>query len=252
MQNQPTPISQIANLESIRTQPQKFSASQEHTPSRELQARIGKATSFVITEVIPTFTVYTPDFAAKFGDNIDAVAREYAARLVKHGITRKDVMRGLERLKLRAKGKDKWSVNPEEFVDLCKPQPQDFGIPDLEDAIREIVEARSPARAGQGPYDFSHRVVEMMNQRIGYEVRTLTADEFKKKAKGEYDYWVKRAMKGDIPEPRKAIAYHQEPELPEYLKNAPQLNPKNSLHAKLLNTRKNIRARKEAEIARED
>lgn len=180
--------------------------------------------NFVIDTVIPFFTLYTPDFSSKFGNHIDVVAREYASRLVRHNITMKQALRGLERFKLKAKGKDKWSINPEEFVDLCRTQPEDLGIPPLEQAIREIVEARSPSRYGAlKPYEFSHRVVELINKRVGYDIHLLTADEFKKKAKGEYDHWVKMAMDNKLPEPRTAIAHKQE-EVPEHLKGPTKLD----------------------------
>lgn len=224
MQNQTQILNGLVDLQDRRIQQQRSSTSQEHT-QRELQERIGKAMNFVIDTVIPVFTLYTPDFSSKFGNHIDVVAREYASRLVRHNITMKQALRGLERFKLKAKGKDKWSINPEEFVDLCRTQPEDLGIPPLEQAIREIVEARSPSRYGAiEPYEFSHRVVELMNKRIGYDVQLLSANEFKRKAAGEYEYWVKIAMKGKLPEPRAAITHQHEEEKPEHLKGPAKLD----------------------------
>ncbi len=196
-----------------------------------------------MSEVIPVFTLYTPDFAKKYTGKLEPVAHEYAKRIVKHGLTRKDIQRGLEKLKTRS-AQNRWSVNPEEFAALCKPTASDLGIPDQDQALAEVIAARSPSRSGSGKkFEFSHRVVELINQRIGFEVRQRTHDNFKALFAKEYAHWLERAINGDLPEPRIAIEQKREPELPEYLKHAPKLDKSNPLHAKLLNIRQAIQQR---------
>lgn len=175
--------------------------------------------NFVMDTVIPTLAMYTADFSKKYEGHTDVAAREFAERLVLNNITKRMGQMGCERIKIKAGKQTVWCPNPEEFAKMCLPQPEDLGIPTLDEAIREIVEARSPSRYGATkPYEFSHRVVELVNKRVGYDVHLLTTDEFKKKAKGEYDHWVKMAMENKLPEPRTAIAHKQEPDLPEHLK----------------------------------
>lgn len=174
----------------------------------------------LMVTAIPMFAAYTNDFSQKWGENLDDFANELAERLIRNQVGRKGLHRGMERFKKQCTGKNKWMINPEEFAQLCKPKPEDAGIAPLQACIDEIQQARAKARH-QEKHAYSHRVVELMDSRIGYNLYQLTPAEFQKLAATEYEYWCKRALNRDLPEKTlTALEHKREPELPEHLKNA--------------------------------
>lgn len=170
----------------------------------------------VSANLIPVFVVYFADFAHRFGSEVEGVARQYAERLIVHSVGHKGMMRGIEKLKQHA-GKKQWFPNPEEFALLCKPTAEEAGIPSLQDVKDQIVEARGRYRFES--YAFTHQIAEIINTRIGFDFYQLSAADFSRKLEKEYNHWLQRALKNDLPAPRAAIAYQAEPDLPPYLKN---------------------------------
>lgn len=171
----------------------------------------------VSANLIPVLNVYFPDFLTRFGSEIEAVAMQYAERLIANGIGLKGMMRGIEKLKRRSAQKP-FVPNPEEFAQLCKPTAEEAGIPSLDEIHDQIVQARGRHRFDA--YKFTHQIAEIINTRIGFEFYSLSAGDFRRKLEKEYGHWLQRALKNDLPAPRAAIAHKAEPELPEYLKNA--------------------------------
>lgn len=172
-----------------------------------------KATTAFIANAMPVFTIYFADFAHKYGnqddDTISAIAREYAQQLVKNGVNGEMLMKGLERLK--AKSTDlKWTPNPQRFAELCLPQPEDLDVPDLQNAKREVIEARGPNRL-KG-HEYSCDLVKVLDSRVGYEMYEMPPKLWDKLVEREYKSLFSLAMKGLLPEPMLAIGHDKKPQ----------------------------------------
>lgn len=198
----------------------------------------------VSANLIPVLNVYCAEFAGRFGSEVEAVARQYAERLIVHGVGLKGMMRGIEKLKQRTATKP-FTPNPEEFAILCKPTAEEAGIPTLEEVHDQIVAARGRYRF-EG-YQFSHQIGAIINDRIGFEFYSLSAGDFRRKLEKEYNHWLQRALKNDLPAPRAAIGYQAEPELPPYLKNGP-VRVSGPLGDKIEALRKLAQERKQIEL----
>jgi hypothetical protein len=166
--------------------------------------------TMMMTEVVPVMTLYCPDFANRFnGQNIEDVMCEYMAQIRRNGLRKSDVRKGVERLKTR---KDKWTPNPTEFVELCKPTIEELGIPNLETATHEVREARTTWRHSKTPFPFSHDVCRFIDQRVGYDLYQTSEREWRQRVSREYHYLVKQAIAGQLPSFRNALPHKSEPE----------------------------------------
>ena len=212
-----------ADLINLASNPKTLQRKCYQSPSEKPQmvdSKIQALSEELMVTAIPMFAAYTNDFSQKWSENLEDFASELAERLLRNQVGRKGLHIGMERFKKQCTGRNKWMINPEEFAQLCKPKPEDLGIAPLKACIDEIQQARAKARQKQ-EHTYSHRVVELMDSRIGYNIYATTAAEFEKLAATEYDYWTKRALNRDLPEKTlAALEDKREPDLPEHLKNA--------------------------------
>lgn len=163
------------------------------------------------SELKPMFSLYCVDYAARFGEHSDDVMREYARLLIHHKIGRKGLQRGINRLRLRA-SENKFTPNPAEFAEMCRPTIEELGIPDLETATYEVREARTAWRHNKAPYPFSHDVCRFINLRVGYDIHQTSDSEWRQRVSREYHYLVKQAIAGQLPRFHNALPHKPEPE----------------------------------------
>ena len=156
------------------------------------------------SELVPVFSLYCVDYAARFGEHTDDVIREYARQIISHNIGRNGLKRGIERLIARA-GENKFTPNPTEFALMCKPTAADLGIPDFETALQEVREARTSWRYRDNPFPYSHDICRYMSQRIGYELSQLSERDWRNRASTEYSRLLKAAMSGALPKFKHAL-----------------------------------------------
>lgn len=169
-----------------------------------------KVADRLMAELVPVLSVYCADFNSRYGKDeqvLQDTINEYASRLIRHGIGAKGLRWGIEHLKQRATT-NKWTPNPEEFAALCKPTGADIGVRPLDDVVTEIIAKRRERRATGLKQEFSHRVVEIIDQRVGFNIYASTEQRFRELVKREYDHWVEQAIAGKLPEPRAAIENH--------------------------------------------
>jgi hypothetical protein len=152
----------------------------------------------------PVFEIHFPDFVNKFEANgmMDEALNEYAEQLVGERITTEMLKRGIKRLK-----KCQFRPKPYDFAMLCKPTAEDLGLPGVRDCFDEIVARWGKFRHEAKKPPFSHRLVEIISERVGYQSYLLKSDEFFELVSGEYSYWFDRAMRGDLPAPAKALEF---------------------------------------------
>lgn len=158
------------------------------------------------SELKPMFSMYCVDYAARFGEHSDDVMREYARQLIVNRVGRVGLNRGVERLRVRA-AHNRFTPNPAEFAVMCKPTPEDLGIPDLATAMHEVRESRSTWRHSKTPFPFSHDVCRFIDQRIGYDLYLVSDNEWRQRAKAEYERLVALAVAGNLPTYRHAISH---------------------------------------------
>jgi hypothetical protein len=164
--------------------------------------------------------MYFGDWQKIFNDNPDhgdALLKEYAEQLVKNGITQKLLIKGLDRA-----SEETFRPNPFKFALLCMPRPEDFGIPVFDDAYREITQEAPKSRRYGKPHTFSHRVIEIVYERVGSRQYThgMKDETFRNIVKTEFDYWVYQAVRDLLPEKKKQISYvtAAEPPINQFLK----------------------------------
>lgn len=127
--------------------------------------------------------------------------REYAKQMVDEGISSsRQIQAGIEKA-----CKQQYRPRPTEFAKLCKPTPEELGIPSLREAYDEVIARRGRFKGKD--FEFSHRAVELVDERVGHRVYHMRDADFMELFKGEYEYWVGRAMTGDLPEAKKALEY---------------------------------------------
>lgn len=130
------------------------------------------------------------------------VLKEYAEQLVDERITKSMLVIGIRRLK-----KCKYRPNPYAFAQMCKPTLADMGIPDAQSTHDEIVARWGKYRHAEHKPQFSHRLVEIISERIGYRAYLLKGSDFLVLVSEEHAYWLDRALRGDLPQAAKALEY---------------------------------------------
>ncbi|MEH6711619.1 MAG: replication protein P [Paraglaciecola polaris] len=152
----------------------------------------------------PVFEIHFTEFVNKFEQSgmMDTVLAEYAEQLVDERITGSMLDIGIKRLK-----KCKFRPKPYDFAQLCKPTLEDMGIPDAKTTHDEIVARWGKYRHSTNKPPFSHRIVEIVSERVGYRAYLLKDYEFLALVGEEHAYWLDRAIRGELPQAAKALEY---------------------------------------------
>ncbi|MCD8560914.1 MAG: hypothetical protein LRY75_19315 [Shewanella xiamenensis] len=87
---------------------------------------------------MPTMNLYSRDFSNRFGAELGSVVQEFVKQIGEAGLSVGEVMIGIEAFKQRA-ATAPWSVNPAEFVAMCTPTPEQLGLPNAEQAYRDVL-----------------------------------------------------------------------------------------------------------------
>lgn len=193
------------------------------------------------SELKPVFSMYCVDFAARFGEHSDDVLREYAKQLILNKIGRTSLQRGIQRLVKRA-AENKFTPNPTEFVELCKPTAEDLGLPGLEEAYRDIDRGLRRSTNAK-PYRFKHRMIELIARDIGqYAFRLANEEKRQAMLHKSFEKWLDVARTEGLPPKRPQIA---EPEpRPEYEKYMHKVSPAEGEFAKRIERIRNNLAEK--------
>lgn len=162
------------------------------------------------------FQSYYPEWRKMCAESPKLVERdlhEYANQLMAFEITEKLFRMGLERC---FEEHDRFRPNPVVFAKLCLPRPEDFGIPTFEQAYHEITIEAPKARRFKVEHRFSHRVVELLYERDGHRQyeHGMKESDFRKLAKQSFDYWVHKAVRGELPEKTKRLTYIAPQDIP--------------------------------------
>ena len=179
------------------------SEARETTTSTLLATRLETVYQFCLTNLKPVLMEYWPEFVNKYPelDMQQWAIREYAKQMVDEGVTNsRQIIAGIAKA-----CKQKYRPRPTEFAKLCKPTAEELGIPSLRQTYDEVVARHGKFR--NKPFEFSHRVLEIIDERIGFRVHQMRDADFMDLLKGEYEYWLDRAMTGDLPQPRPALEY---------------------------------------------
>lgn len=172
-------------------------------PSTSVTTRLETVYQFCMTNLKPVLMEYWPEFVNKYPelDMQQWAIREYAKQMVDEGISNsKQIQSGITKA-----CKEKFRPRPTEFAKLCKPTAEELGLPSLREAMDEVIARKGKFKHQE--FTFSHRIVELICERIGYRVYQMRDHEFTELFKGEYDYWIGRYMSGDLPAAHKALEY---------------------------------------------
>jgi hypothetical protein len=159
------------------------------------------AIGMLMSEAVPVFTVYFPSFNRQYGnlkpEDLEAVLNQYAEQMLKIGIGQNGMRNALERLKGQSTTR-RFVPTPTEFAELCQPQPEDAGIPPLENCITEIIEAR---RHKHRKYKYSHYLVRLMDRECGEQMYELSDANWRKLVESSRKRLFKQWLSGEIQEP---------------------------------------------------
>jgi len=162
-----------------------------------------------LTDVFPVFAMYWPAFSNRTtGSSEQETARltgnmaiEYAKQLTGFGLNKQDILDGLEVAKQQT-----FTPNPTDFRDCCLP----FSI---DSVVREITERRGKYRFEDR--EWSHEVVQRVNNLVGFEINRLSADRARKIAKECLIDVLRTVANGEfISKPLIAIEHNQSPSKP--------------------------------------
>lgn len=204
-------INQLANqVDTAMQQPSPGAiVTNEHSEAKAsksstlLKTKLDKVYQYCLTNLRPVLIEYWPEFANKYPD-IEMqkwVIREYAKQMVDEGIASSALVKN----GIAKACKCKYRPRPTEFAKLCKPSAEELGLPSLRDAYDEVITRRGKFKNRK--FEFSHRIVELIDERIGFKLYQMRDSAFSDLFKGEFEYWVSRYMTADLPEPRKALEY---------------------------------------------
>lgn len=159
-----------------------------------------------MSQLVPVMNQYHHDFAAKFGRVMEGHIAEFARQACIAGLSLEDIYRGIQRIPERWKTKP-FSPNPMEFVELCKPAPEDFGFPAVEDIYKELERnSRWNERHPCKPFKFSCRAAHLISQDILYEFRMASEEKRWKLIENSYAKWLDIARTTGLPEPKPRLA----------------------------------------------
>ncbi|WP_161959184.1 replication protein P [Pseudomonas ovata] len=83
-----------------------------------------------------------------------------------------------------------------DFLDLCSPSPEVFGLPSVDKALREATENAHPAMASSAVW--SHDVVYHAATEVGFHnLRSLGADSIRRLFERSYTMAVRAVMRGE-------------------------------------------------------
>ena len=189
-------ISALAtNLTTIQHQTSSREAySEPKTASAPTSTKLTKVYDVLVTNLMPLLPVHWPYVVKKYAKAEEQMwlMNEYAEQIVEQGVTSNQLRNGLRKAK-----QEKWLPTPRDFAALCKPSLEEMGLPDIESAYAQQVERRGKYR-GQD-YVFSHRVLEIIDERIGYRMYRLSGEDFRELFENSYHYWVGRFINNDLP-----------------------------------------------------
>lgn len=129
--------------------------------------------------------IYGHKWTSSYGDADDGTWR---AGL--RGLTRKHIAHGLTKC---VRGAEVWPPSLPEFIAMCKPTPQDFGLPNFETAYREAIRG-----CAVDDHVWTHPAVYHAMQEVGrYEFKNFTDSRLRQLFERAYEITCRRVMDGE-------------------------------------------------------
>lgn len=104
------------------------------------------------------------------------------------------IQKGINKLILKGQ---QYLISPAEFIELCQPSPEDFGITPLEDAYKEALKKAHQRRYGGKP-EWSHVVVKFAAGRCLQDLLEGREPAVKERFTAEYKYAFEQFRKGEL------------------------------------------------------
>ena len=165
--------------------------------------------AYNINDVFKALEATFPAFKHAFStdEKLAYGKKVWTKALIENGITSTDqISTGMR--KARACESD-FVPSVGKFISWCSPSVEDIGL-DLASVVNEI--ANYQKRFKDDEFTFSHRVIELVNAHVGYEIRKVSAERFAKIVSGELNKWIKHlANGGQLPDMHLAIEFDGSP-----------------------------------------
>lgn len=104
------------------------------------------------------------------------------------------IQKGINKLILKGQ---QYLISPAEFIELCQPSPEDFGVTTLEDAYKEALKKSHQRRYG-GQVEWSHVVVKFAVGRCLQDLLEGREPALKERFTTEYKYAFEQFKKGEL------------------------------------------------------
>lgn len=138
-------------------------------------------------------SIYSRDFSSRFGDEIESVIAEFVNKITESGLTAMQIKTGIGVFKKRAAA-EPWSVNPAEFVIMCRPTSEQLGLPAPEKAYRECCTHGRWATE----HDWSHGAVYAAGRETGwYDLHNKPENHIWALFKRNYEIMCNRVANGE-------------------------------------------------------
>jgi hypothetical protein len=115
---------------------------------------------------------------------LDRARKTWAKAFIENGLTEKNQL--MVGLRVARAQEVPFFPSPGQFMGWCKPTPEQFGLPSMEQAYREAISGRS-----------SHPAVALARQETRWERQSLRECEYRKVFERAYTIAVRRVMNGE-------------------------------------------------------
>ncbi|MBW5416063.1 MULTISPECIES: replication protein P [unclassified Pseudomonas] len=131
------------------------------TPVVEIDA----GTANVIRQLFRQLRAICPYYRLSWKDQetFDTCRREWAAALIKEGITSCEQLRfGLDNLRAKGNG---YIPSVATFLALCQPSPEQMGLPSVEQAFKQAIQCSHPL----SDMDWTHKAIYHAAVQVGFD-----------------------------------------------------------------------------------
>lgn len=180
MTNGPMSLHQIVN-----SRPVVGNVGQERT-AKPIQPTLSEQDRAYLNQIFESLKATFPAWARAFPtpEALAEAKRQFTKAMAEAGITSsQQIAYGMQKARRQQMP---FFPSPGQFISWCKPDPEDFGLPTLDQALMDVARHRS-----------SHPAVVLAARATKWERQTLTAEEYRPVFEHAYEQLVRRIVAGD-------------------------------------------------------
>jgi hypothetical protein len=160
-------------------------------------------TKEIVNKIFKAFAAIFPAFKQAWptSDILAAAKEQYIKALIENNIS--DINHIKIGIKKARNCGSVFVLSPGQFIAWCKPTPEDYGLPGIEEAYKEACRNAHPSQTSKS---WSHDAIKHAAIQTGYfELRTMPAAQTKPLFVRNYEISMRQFMDGEVSDIKKAI-----------------------------------------------